>query len=547
MMLNTLIYLMMALIPFIWSRQINGNYYNAKMFLIYLIGGLCLTQITFLKSSFQKIKLPLWVNISLLYFALYLLIQPILSTHYFFYWYVFKIVTFCSISYYFYKNDFYVQVLQNQYVKLLISVALMTLIGLHIYEIFDYRFIKDTLDHSHLLGTFGNVNMMAEFFILSLPLVFFWTKKPEFIHSLIKYLVLSLWVFIVLYTRSRSAWIGLGLFIFYVLFKQFNKKEFFAFVFGFTLYLLCIFLPVDQKSDIDLVKKSSFAERISLYQSARELMQDYPLGLGLGSFVNELIPYRLHQDFKPYEFEYADQPHSEILKWGVQFGWIGFILSLSVLIYIFIDLLRLNNLFLTSGFLAIIPQLFFQFPFENPAGIFLLSIYTGFWLKTKWTPESIQLNKYLKAFFTFCGLFAVVHSFIFITAIVIESQFDKDFEKTSLMCSVYPVNHRNCNFKNVLLLEKNETTRFRSELASELDFSYLTSDLQRILPIYFQHIKDEKHLCEDILIYKMMYPTQKFFNPQDIQICSRYPTPITYENPLQFKNDYRKWIESLIL
>ncbi len=547
MIINTLIFSLLALIPFAWSKQINGNYYNAKMFLAYLLGGLCLTQITFLKSKLQKTKLPKWIFLGLLYFALFLLIQPTASGNYFFYWYVFKIITFCSISYYFYTTDAHLEILENQYIKLLLSIGMIALIFMHLNEIYEFRFIKDTLDHARLLGTFGNVNMLAEFFILSLPLVYFWARKPEFVHSIIKYLILSCWVFIILYTRSRSAWIGLALFMCYALFKDFTKKDIFAFIFGFSLFLIVISLPT-KNDTIDVnVKLNSFSERIALYKSSLAIMQNSPLGLGLGSFVNELIPYRLHQDFKPYEFEYADQPHSEILKWGVQFGWIGFILALSILLYIFIDLIRINNLFLMSGFLVIVPQLFFQFPFENPAGILLLSIYTGFWLKTKSTTEKYTFNKTVQYIASGFAVFTIIHSFIFITSIAIESQFDKDYEKTSFMCAIYPVNHRNCNFKNVLLLEKNETTQFRNELKTELNFSYMTSDLQRILPIYFQRVNNEKALCEDILIYKLMYPAQKFFSDENLKFCSRFPTPIKYDNPVQFRTDYRKWLDSVIL
>jgi hypothetical protein len=540
-----LIYFLITLSPFIWSKQINGNYFNAKMFLIYLISGLCVASIAFFQKRSLKFQLPKAFQISILFFALYMLFKPALSHHFFSYFYIFKPMAFIAIAYFVALSD--LSLIENKYIQSIFSVLVCVLIGLHIFEIFDFRFIQGTLDHGQMLGTFGNVNMLSEFFILFLPFIYIWTKQTEKFPQFLKYVALSLWVFIIIYTRSRSSWIGLALFIAFVLFRNFNKKDLFSFSIGLLLYIACLVLPTTKESFVDKDKQNSFHERISLYKSAVQMMVDHPMGMGLGTFVNELIPYRLHQDYKPSEFEYADQPHSEILKWGVQFGWTGFLLSLGILGYIFIQLLRTKNDFLFSFLLTLMPQIFFQFPFENPMGILLIGIFTGLWLKTKSQTIDQTANWKLKTALGIISIFAVVHSFIFISSIVIESQFFKDEKKTSLMCSIYPVNHRNCNFKNVLLLEKNAMTQFRVELKNELEFSYLTSDLQRILPIYFQRNKDEKHLCESLLIYKMMYPKQKYFNPQDLEFCSKYTSPIQYQNPIQFRSDYKNWIEGFFL
>ncbi len=546
--LRMLIYILMILSPFLWSKQINGNYYNAKMFLIYMIGGLCLVHISFSNRILTRFNIPKTAVYAGLFFITYLLLQPLFTFNFYNYLYLFKPLSFITICYFVGCAD--TAFFHKKMIDPIIWICIFSLISFHIYEIYQFRVLQDTIDHGHILGTFGNVNMLSEFFILFLPFIYKWTNQTEEKNKLkifIKYFLMSLWIFIILYSRSRSAWIGLILFVVYILYKNFNKKNVLSFSLGLALYLTCTLLPASKKSFVDESKKSSFAERVSLYKSASEMIIDHPMGLGLGSFVNGLIPYRLNQDFKPHEFEYADQPHSEILKWGVQFGWLGFILAIGLLIYVFIDLVLAKNMFLISSFLTLIPQLLFQFPFENPMGILLIGVFAGLWLKTKKTDSAINFNWKYKAAFSVLALLTVVHSFIFITSIVIESQFSTNYEKTSLMCSIYPINHRNCNFKNVQLLEKNETTQFRLELKNELNFSYMTSDLQRILPIYFQKIKNEKYLCEDILIYKLMYPVQKYFNDQDVRFCSKYTVPIQYNNPVQFRSDYRSWLEKTLM
>ena len=545
--LNYTLYLLLALVPFIWSRQINGNYFNAKTFCIYIISGLCLYAIAFSNKNLKKIYFSKYLQIAVLFFCGSALIRPILDASLVSFYQIFKPVAFCSIAYFIFLAEDIEQENRSDLLNFLTGLFIFAILALNLYDIYDFRFVQNTLEQGRLLGTFGNVNMFAEFFVLTIPLVYIWSHDAKKVSNILRTLVLALWVFVIIYTRSRSSWIGLAFFALFVIYKNFNKKDIFAFTLGLLFYLTCLWLPVNEKDTVDEVKKNSFIERVSLYKASLELIADHPFGIGLGAFTNEVIPYRMHQDYKPYEFEFADQPHSEVLKWGIEYGWLGLIFAFFILLSIFKNIYFTKNKLLISAFLVFVPQLLFQFPFENPASLLVLAFYLGLWLKIQKKSVRVQ-SSWLKIGLISLATLSVAHGLIFISAIVSESQFQNNFELTSAMCSIYPANQKNCNYKNILLIQQGKTTEFRTDLKSELPFSYMTSDLQRILPNYFSKINDEKHLCENLMVYKIIYPAQKYFEDKNINFCSqKYAAPIHFESPQQFRSDYVNWIEKIIL
>lgn len=543
--LNIIVCSLCVAIPFIWSKQINGNYYNAKMFILFLATGFALLSFS-ISDNLKKIHFHKSFYLGILFF-LYYQFAFSLNENFLTLLFGLKPLALYVLTFYFYQLDTnFIQKYKKSFLSIT-NLLLIVFLTLHMYEVYEFRVLKDTIDQGRMLGTFGNINMVSEFFILSLPMLYFFiTNESDSTKDQFKYLALTFWVFIILYSRSRSSWIGLVLFAIYISYKHFNKKHLLYMSLGWALYIVCMLIPASQKDTVQDDKKNSFIERLSLYKATAQLITDNPLGIGLGSFTNVIIPYRLVQEHKPHEFQYADQPHSEILKWGAQYGWLGLALCLSFLGYIVFSIYKLNHPLLISGILVLSPQIFFQFPFENPASILLISIYLGLWLK-KTNPISIMINNWkFKIVFLFLGLLMIVNSFAYIYSIYVESQFNKDLDKTSLMCAVYPINHKNCNYKNVLLLEANQTTQFRQDLKSELFYSYFTSDQQRILPLYFQKMNDAKHMCENILIYQLMYPQQKNYNFNDIQFCQKFSTPIKMDNPEQFKTDYKNWLQKSI-
>jgi hypothetical protein len=546
---NVIVSLLCIAIPLIWSKQINGNYYNAKMFVLFLTSGFALLSFS-TADQLKKIQFHKSIYVLILFF-LYYQFAFNLQNSYLSILFGLKPLALYVLSYFFFQFDTQFIKIHRQTFFILTGLLLTVFLSLHIYEIYEFRVLKDTIDQGRMLGTFGNINMVSEFFILSLPFLYWYLTQPRSSgkdqpNDHFKFLALTFWVFIILYSRSRSSWIGLVLFAVFIAYKHFNKKHLAYMALGWALYLACMLIPTSQKDLVTETKAESFIERLSLYKATAQLIADRPFGTGLGTFTNEIIPYRLVQEHKPHEFQYADQPHSEILKWGAQYGWIGLVFCLGLFGYVVFSLYNLKNTLLISGFLVLLPQILFQFPFENPASILLIAMYLGFWLK-KIMPEQQFLNSWkTRSAFIVLGLVMVLNSFAYIYSIYIESQFNKDLEKTSLMCSIYPINHKNCNYKNVLLLEANQTSKFRQDLKDEFFYSYFTSDQQRILPLYFQKINDIKHLCENILIYKLMYPLQKNYSPQDLSFCQKFSLPIKFDNPQQFNTDYQAWLQKAL-
>lgn len=515
------------------------------MFVLFLTSGLALLSFS-TSQQLRKIHFHRSIYILILFF-LYYQFAFNLQNSYLSILFGLKPLALYVLSYFFFQLDTNFIQKHHQSFFTLCGLLLTAFLSLHIYEVYDFRVLKDTIDQGRMLGTFGNINMVSEFFILSLPFLYWYLTQPKSsANAQFKFLALTFWVFIILYSRSRSSWIGLVLFTLYIAYKHFNKKHLAYMSLGWALYLACILIPSTQKDTVSDDKKNSFIERLSLYKATAQLIADRPLGTGLGTFTNEIIPYRLVQEHKPHEFQYADQPHSEILKWGAQYGWLGLIFCLGLLVYIVLSLFKINNTLLISGFLVLLPQILFQFPFENPASILLISMYLGYWLKKKIPEQSIQNSWKTRAVLICLGIVMILNSFAYIYSIYVESQLNKNLEKTTMMCSIYPINHKNCNYKNVLLLEANQTSKFRQDLKDEFFYSYFTSDQQRILPLYFQKINDIKHLCENILIYKLMYPLQKNYSAQDLSFCQKFSIPIKFDNPQQFNTDYQLWLRKAL-
>ncbi len=543
--LNILVCLLCISIPLIWSKQINGNYYNAKMFVLFLTSGFALLSFS-TAEQLRKIQIHKSVYLIILFFLYYQFAYNIDNSLLSFLFGL-KPLALYVLSYFFFQFDTSFIKKQSQAFFTMTGFLLTIFLVLHLYEVYDFRILKDTIDQGRMLGTFGNINMVSEFFILSLPFVYWYlTHATASSKNQFKYLALTFWVFIILYSRSRSSWIGLFLFALYIAYKHFNKKHLAYMSLGWALYLACMLIPASQKDLVTETKKESFTERLSLYKATAQLIADRPFGTGLGTFTNEIIPYRLIQEHKPHEFQYADQPHSEILKWGAQYGWLGLALCFGLCGYIIFSIFRLKETLLILGFLVLLPQILFQFPFENPASILLISMYLGFWLKKTMSKDQFHLTWKIRTALLILGVLMILNSFAYIYSIYVESQFNKDLKKTSLMCTIYPISHKNCNYKNVLLLEANQTSQFRQEIKNELFFSYFTSDQQRILPLYFQKTNDVKHMCENILIYQLMYPLQKNYSPGDIQYCQRFSIPIRFDNPKQFNLDYQKWLQKAL-
>lgn len=540
--LNYLDYFILAcifLIPLIWSKYLNANYVSAKTFLVYFISSFSLVV-----SSRRLVipKLPRVLMYSLIFLIVLHLISPVISQSWTHFYYTFKFISFSLLAYYFYTLPFNLEAFLKKYDYIILVVS-----GLIIaFACNDFYYSRiDRLDTQSglLLGSFGNVNMVAEFLVLSLPFIHLWMRIKTSIHSVLKTTILIGWLFFILYCRSRSAWIGLGLWgVWSVWNKQVGKKEILAVIIGFTLYHVSFLAPaVEVAAALGGAKQDSFGQRLHLYQTTLRLIADHPFGVGVGQYITEIVPYLVNSDFKPMEYVFFDQPHSEILKWAVQFGWLGFLLPALILAYLFVQIYKQKNFFLTSSFMVLLPQIAFQFPFENPASLTYISFLFACCLKLYPVAREHSINIKKRILFNVIAVVGMFHSVAFVSSIFFETSHGNRLDLVMYSCDVYPININACFNRAHFLLTANNLVLARYAMAENLTQFPFHAGMLRLFPIYLKNAVGDKPSCEAVLMYDSIFSDQKFFQKELLQQCSSYKVPLTHQNPQQFKQDYLKW------
>lgn len=541
----------MFLIPLVWSGYVNANYLTTKTFLIYFVSGLAFMALPN-NLNFRQIPKKIWlllVMIFLYYLAFFFAEAKVSSTYY-----LFKMLSFVSITLFVYSLNLKVDSFFEKRTSYLFFLMWAAIIGISGYEIFDLRILQGNIQTMAVLSTFGNVNMMSEFFVLSFPLFMLWVRfNKDRIPYLLKVFGLFAVTFILLYGRSRSAWMGLIVWFLYKTYKrQFNMKEYAAFGAAVLLFIIS-HLTAPDVSKISKLTADAFSERASLYQGSVQLLLNRPFGIPLGQFMNEIVPYLYDKQSPPNEFAFFDQPHSEFLKWGIQFGWV--FLGLSILFFVFLGLEVLKRAkseipvtqkesnFFIEFLIVLFPEMLFQFPFENPASILIIAVVLGLFLSSY--SEGIRIKiRYAQYLLGAVGFICIINSFIFISAIHLESAFNVSADVMNLVCNYYPVSFRSCFWRDRALLESKNIPAFRNEFKKDFYANPFYCDNMRLLTEYFNYGSNQRKTCEALLIYKDLYRNPKHYLPTAFSQCSNFSNPIKFENPEQWKNDFKKWFEN---
>jgi hypothetical protein len=540
------------LLPLVWCRYLNANYLSTKTFLLYFVSALALLAMPS-RMNLHKVPAPLlWLlaAVFVYYVGFHFITPGFLNTLY-----LFKMLSFAVLTLYFFslnlKTETLFRRLNIPFFLMWAGILIVTTI-----EVFTLRVLNDNVKTDAILSTFGNINMFSEFAALSVPLLVAWGRYLEpgkwRIPGWLKTVFLTLVVFLVLYGRSRSALMGLILWFAFKAWQGLQKREFAALISAVLLFTISHFTNPTPDA-ISKFAPKSFAERGSLYKASFDLLMDRPLGSEPGQFVNDIVPYLIPQRQGPNEFAYFDQPHSEFLKWGIQFGWPMLLLSLAVFGYLFYEMLRRyratepakrdhSSLFLET-LLILAPELCFQFPFENPATILLLAFIFGVYLSSY--PRGISLRmRIVQPFFGVLALAALLNSFLFLSAISLESLFPRSTDLMDVACKVYPVNFRTCHWKNKNLLDYGNIAAFRTQFKEDYLKNPFFCDNLRLLPEYFNRQQNGRKTCEALLLYGVIYPKQTHFTPETMQLCRNYSLPFKYENGAQFDRDFRRWFTS---
>lgn len=548
--MNVFLALMFFSLPLVWSGYVNANYVTTKTFFLFFLSSLSLFA---LPTEFKIRHWPRSLWMSFIFVVLYHLLWAIKDGDYYGFLMSFKVFSFFFLVLYFYSlsltlTDF----LKKCHWLIFLSASF-------IFTVTFEQMISAYLMRGHvvtgtILSTFGNVNMSAEFFVLTLPLLAVWGRTPGPLPALLRYFFLASAVYMILFLNSRSAWIGLGLWVLLKCYLRLNKKEILALALGLTLYLAGNIILSDA-GNVE-TKAASAGERMMLYKGSLEMLQDSAFGQPMGSYLSHIIPYIGAANEKLNEYNFFDQPHSELLKWGIQFGWP--LLAISLFILSWMGLFLLKNIirseksgsivnekhFLAETFIVLLPQIAFQFPFENPASLLYLSFVLALFL-IQFSEKSIFKLSYLKTSLCVLASVGLIQSFLFISAVYFESAGSRSIDLMKVSCLFYPAHYRGCFWKQANYIENRRYADFNTEYVRDMSRLPLYPDYMRLLPGYFSSIGNEKKMCESLQIYSAIYRQQRHFPTELVQQCrTAYRAPFDLEKTSHFTKNYLSWLRS---
>lgn len=539
--------LLVFIIPMAWWTRLNANYYSTKLTLLFFAGALAWLAIP---SKISLLKLPKVMFVSLMVIILYQIGYHTYTLRLDDFLYLSKFLSFSALVVWVYAYNKNLEDIYKKSTYLIFLTASMIL-GISLYELYNRRIIDLSTDVRTTLSTFGNVNMFAEFLVLSLPFIFHWSRYKDKIPNFLKLVFLSMWTFFTLYCNSRSAWIGLVLWIFVFLRYKISKKETLAIGIAFLCYAAFLFLPANltsgnNGSDVD--KMNSKSIRIALYEATFELIKDNPWGIEVGRFMGEIEPYQMNSQIKPTEFNYYDQPHSEILKWGSQFGWLFLAVAL---VFIFSIVLKLGpwffhskNSFFVESFMVLLPQMVFQFPFENPASLVYLSVVFGLFFREYAIEKSLNISIIFRPLLFILFLAGLYSGAGFVNSVYQESTFPRN-ESIISACEYYPINIKACHAKLAYYLDHQKYNDFLNDFKIDFVKEPFFIDYLRLLPTYYSIKQNAKKTCESLFLYKTIFPEQKAFDKKYYDGCLNFTNIFYFDSPQNFKTRYLTWLDNL--
>lgn len=532
-------------IPVVWWTRLNANYYSTKLTLLFLAGALAWLA---LPTKISLPRLPRAMLGSLVLIVAFQVIYHTSSLKLEDFLYFFKFLSFSALTIWCYTLNFDLEMIykKNTYA---IFLSLVSILAVSFYEFYINRVINLSTNILTTLGAFGNVNMFAEFLILTLPFLFHWTRHKDKVSQGFKLLLFSIWVFFILYCRSRSAWLGLALWLLLQFRYKITKKELLYVGLSFCLYFASLYAPtkVDDAA-ANQWKTSSLESRMALYWSTIELIKDHPWGISVGHFMSELVPYQMKSSVKPVEYSYYDQPHSEFLKWGAQFGWLFLVVvgvfCSSVIFQLGKWFFEKKNSYLVESFIVLFPQLLFQFPFENPASLLYLSLLWGLFFLKFPSGQTIQVHFSYRPVVWILFLLGFYNAFAFVNSVYQESTIPRN-ENIVSACNDYPINVKACHAKLTYFIDNKKYDNFLAEFKADLSNQPLFVDYLRLLPTYYSLKQNNKKTCEALFFYQIIYSEQISFDKKYYENCRGYPNIFLLENPQQLKARYLTWLDGL--
>ena len=397
-----ILWLVFFLIPISYTTLLVDNFVVIKWIIVYLVSLLFTLQQIFSRKPTRLAftQFIFFALLILIYRGLLLFVHPPLSMEWYSY---FEGLLFLYLLWSFQIEhlnwDDWLEEAQWPFLLGLSFVLTRSLYYFFLSRLMDGYFGVDAFASS-----FGNINMLAEYIILSLPLLLFYTNKglklgsnqtSHFCYSL-GLLLLGISLFILYWSRCRSAQLGfLALFIYSLWKLKWSKQQYFILIGVVTSIIgLSLYWSQVNMDSLDKAKLGSNTARFSLIQSGLALLADKPFGIGTEKFEFYNAPYRLNTK-DPFNDKMLDRgPHNEILRWGIEYGWIYLLILATFGIWFFSKIKKfrttssspLNIQFFMSFILVLLPQVLFQFPFQNAFAFISTAFFIGGVIsKLNWT------------------------------------------------------------------------------------------------------------------------------------------------------------------
>ncbi len=196
------------------------------------------------------------------------------------------------------------------------------------------------------------------------------------------------------FMASRAGFLALFLFyaiyVFYVFRNGKDRKRALVVVSSSLLSFVVLFLSfspisgrakeaVENSRSISETKKeekvASTSERIVSWQTAWEIGRDYPLGVGTGNWKSH-FKERYTQKGASFAAEHSHPAHNAYLQILVEWGWLGLLTLLALLVSGLRRAWRMNDLF----FLVFVLGVSFHFIFESMLELQQGLVFIGFWM-----------------------------------------------------------------------------------------------------------------------------------------------------------------------
>lgn len=547
--LKYLAYFLLAglfIVPLIWCRYLNQNYVSTKWITVDYLTVLAALGLLVQK----KIHIPAGRILTLTGVLLALkLITSAQHFHYVSYYNLAESICFATLCVYF-LNVWQNQKLDWKNIFWLYVPSALVVSSFVLYQFVNSRILKGETEPFYYNGTFGNINMMSEYVVFLLPLGFFLTRneKTPWKKALLTVCVTS-WVFLILIGQGRSAWMGLGLCFAYSLIKGMQKREWIMYALPLVLFMGTKYIPY-KGPDYALAKEGSLAKRSELYKGSSLMLLDSPLGIGGGNFPFSYMPYQMATKEPPTERERFDTPHNELIKWGIEQGWAFLLVNCLWWLALGWAVFKIPGspdlqIFYRTSYLVIGPQIFFQFPFDNPSSSFAMAfIFSIFFLNTK--TKELSHRGFRKIATALVVLVVAGKAISFSTAKYIESQKTYDMNALEFGCQINPANWYVCFLYSMKKLNSAFPHDVLPQIEKSMERRPFDYQALRILGLYYIDQKDLNKACSVTKVYDSLFLGQGVFRGINAQFCSSFESPVKFESSQQFRDDYLEWLRKTL-